>query len=144
MLFRFVAIALSVLVVLAPARADDKDLKALQGSWAPVSGEFAGAEFPDAIIKATKLVIKDGTYLVTVGKQDDKGTFKLIADKTPKAMDITGTDGPNKGKTFLAIYELDGDSLKICYDLSGKERPTEFKTKTETKLFLLTYKRVKD
>jgi uncharacterized protein (TIGR03067 family) len=58
-------------------------------------------------------------------------------------MDITGTDGPNKGKTILAIYERDGDTLRVCYDLSGKSRPTEFKTETGTQLFLVTYKREK-
>src|SRR4051794_40819519 len=36
-------------------------------------------------------------------------------------MDITGTSGPNKGKTILAIYEQKGDTLRICYDLSGKK-----------------------
>ena len=58
-------------------------------------------------------------------------------------MDITGTDGPNKGETILAIYERDGDALRVCYDLSGKSRPTEFKTKAGTQLFLVTYKREK-
>lgn len=42
-----------------------------------------------------------------------------------------------------AIYELDDDMLKICYDLSGKSRPTEFKTSEGTQLFLVTYKREK-
>jgi uncharacterized protein (TIGR03067 family) len=59
-------------------------------------------------------------------------------------MTITGTDGPNKGKTFLAIYERDGDTLKVCYDLSGKAHPTEFKTAQGTQLFLVTYKREKN
>jgi uncharacterized protein (TIGR03067 family) len=58
-------------------------------------------------------------------------------------MDITGTEGPNKGKTMLAIYELEGDSMKVCYDMSGKERPTEFKTKPGTAQFLAKYKREK-
>jgi hypothetical protein len=31
--------------------------------------------------------------------------------------------------------------LRICYDLSGKARPLEFKTKADTKLFLVEYKR---
>jgi hypothetical protein len=35
----------------------------------------------------------------------------------------------------------DGDTLRVCYDLSGKSRPTEFKTKEGTRLFLVTYKR---
>ncbi len=67
--------------------------------------------------------------------------MKLDSSARPKALDITGTEGPNKGKTILAIYELDGDTFRVCYDLSGKSRPTEFKTKAETQLFLVSYKR---
>ena len=37
--------------------------------------------------------------------------MKYIPDTSPKAMEVTGTDGPNKGKTFPAIYELKGDTL---------------------------------
>jgi uncharacterized protein (TIGR03067 family) len=58
-------------------------------------------------------------------------------------MDIEGTKGPNKGKTILAIYELKDDTLRICYDLSGKKHPKEFKTKEGTQLFLVEYKREK-
>ena len=61
----------------------------------------------------------------------------------PKELDITGTDGPNKGKTILAIYERTDDTLQVCYDLSGKNRPTEFKTTEGAPLFLVTYKRDK-
>jgi hypothetical protein len=35
------------------------------------------------------------------------------------------------------------DTLKVCYDMGGKNRPTEFKTKPATQLFLVTYKREK-
>jgi len=59
-------------------------------------------------------------------------------------MTITDTAGPNQGKTFPAIYELKGDTLRICYDLSGAKRPTEFKTVAGTQLYLVTYTRVED
>jgi uncharacterized protein (TIGR03067 family) len=130
------------LLIQSPAWCDDD--KALEGIWVPSTGEFGGKKFPDEILKATKLMIKDGKYTVTVGKQADKGTIKLNSDKKPKAIDIIGTDGPNKGKTILAIYELNGDSLKVCYDLGGKDRPAEFKTKEESMLFLVNYKRIKE
>jgi uncharacterized protein (TIGR03067 family) len=80
---------------------------------------------------------------VTIGKNVDRGTVKLNPKASPKELDITGTAGPNKGKTILAIYERDGDTLRACYDLSGKGRPTEFKTRKGTQLFLVTYKREK-
>lgn len=58
----------------------------------------------------------------------------------PKALDIAGTEGPNKGRTILAIYEQGGDTLPVCYDLSGKGRPAGFRTKEGTRLLLVGYK----
>lgn len=137
------AILLGIITTM-PARADEKDeFKKLNGTWKPTAAELAGKKFPDEQVKAMKLVMVDDRYTVTVGEQLDKGTVKLDLKAKPKAMDITGTDGPNKGKTYPAIYELSGDTLKVCYALEGKERPTEFKTQTGTALFLVTYQRAK-
>jgi uncharacterized protein (TIGR03067 family) len=122
---------------------DAKNDGAIEGTWLPSSAELGGKEFPDEVRKTIKLVVKDDKYTVTVGAKVDKGTIKLNPTAKPKTLDITGTDGPNKGTTFLAIYERNGDTLRICYDLSGKSRPTEFKTKEGTQLFLVTYKREK-
>ena len=139
----FVALGLVLSFSLAAWCGDAKDGDAIQGTWLPSSAELAGKEFPDEVRKSMKLVIKDGNYTATVGKQVDKGTVKLNPSAKPKALDITGAEGPNKGKTIQAIYELDGDTLRVCYDLSGKSRPTEFKTKVGAPLFLVTYKREK-
>ena len=97
-------------------------------------------KFPDEVRKSIKLELKGDTYLVTVGTNPDRGTCKRNPAAKPKELDITGTEGPNKGKTILAIYERDGDKMKVCYDLGGKNRPTEFKTKEGALLFLVEYK----
>ncbi len=115
----------------------------LDGVWLPESAELAGQKLQDELLKTMKLKLADGKYSVTVAGQTDAGTVKLDPKAKPKTMDITGTDGPNKGKTFLAIYELGGDTLRICYDLSGKNRPTEFRSDKESQLFLVTYRREK-
>jgi uncharacterized protein (TIGR03067 family) len=136
-----------VLILTLPclSQGEDKkdDAKSIDGTWMPTEAELAGGKFPDEVRKSMKLVIDDGKYTVTVGTNPDKGTLKLDPSKKPKSMDITGAEGPNKGKTIPAIYELKDDTLKICYDLSGKARPTEFMTAKDTKLFLVTYKREK-
>ena len=76
--------------------------------------------------------------------QPDAGQTKLDPAKSPRAIDITGTKGPDEGKTFLAIYELKGDELKVCYDLSGKSRPAEFAAKADYPAFpRCRYRRVK-
>lgn len=118
----------------------EEDQKMIEATWIMLTAELSGQKLPDSGFKDTKLVLADGRYTY----QNDQGTYKLVSvedPKSPKAMDITGTNGPNQGKTFLAIYELTGDTLRICYDLSGQTRPKEFTTKAGTKEFLATYKR---
>jgi uncharacterized protein (TIGR03067 family) len=119
------------------------DGKKIQGTWKPVTAVLGGKPFPDELLKTMTLVLTDGKYTVTVGELTDEGTVKLDPAKEPRAMDIVGTKGPNQGKTILAIYELTDTTLRICYDLSGKARPKEFKTKADTQLFLVEYKRQK-
>ena len=136
----FLALALILACSSAARSADGKD-DTIDGTWLASAAELGGKAFPDEVRKSIKLVIKGDQYTVTVGTMPDRGTCKRNPSAKPKALDITGTDGPNKGKTILAIYERDGDTLRVCYDLSGKARPTEFRTKEGTRLFLVTYKR---
>jgi uncharacterized protein (TIGR03067 family) len=138
-------ICIATIVFAAAARSQDaaEERKALQGTWLPTAAELGEKAFNEATLKTMKLVLDGDKYTVTVGKGTDKGTTKIDPAAKPKTMDIIGTDGPNKGKTFLAIYELKNDTLRICYDLTGKVRPAEFKTKKGEKLFLATYKRAK-
>jgi hypothetical protein len=56
-------------------------------------------------------------------------------------MDILGREGPNAGRTMLAIYELDADRLKVCYDLDGSERPADMQARADQLLLSITYAR---
>lgn len=80
-----------------------ENIKMLEGTWLPVVAELGGQKFPDKVLRTMKLTMSDGGYTVIVGGQIDKGTIKLQPATKPKAIDITGTEGPNKGKTILAI-----------------------------------------
>jgi uncharacterized protein (TIGR03067 family) len=131
--------------VLASVDAEEaNDDKAVQGTWTPAMAELSGQPYPDAELKTFVLKMHEGKYEASVAGQPDRGTYALDTKSTPKAMTIKGTDGPNKGKTFLCIYELSGDSLRVCYDLSGKKTPTEFATAKGTPLYLVTYTRKKE
>jgi uncharacterized protein (TIGR03067 family) len=121
----------------------EQDWKMVEGTWIPLNAELGGQKLPDEYLKDTKLILSAGRYTYMT----DQGTYKLIpveAPKAPKAIDITGVDGPNKGKTLLAIYELTGDTLRVCYDLEGKLRPQEFMTRAGTQQLLVNYKKAKN
>lgn len=119
------------------------DANAVQGTWSPTKAELGGRSMPDAVLKSISLKLDDGKYEVFVGDEPDRGIYTVDSTSKPRGMTITGTQGPNAGKTFPAIFEVDGDTLRICYDLSGKKRPTEFKSIAGTKLYLVTYRRKK-
>jgi uncharacterized protein (TIGR03067 family) len=124
--------------------ASGDDTRTVQGLWRPAKAELAGRSMPAALLGSISLRLEEGKYEVFVGTEPDRGTYTLDPATTPRSMTITGTDGPNVGKTFPAIYELKGDTLDICYDLSGEKRPTEFKSVAGTKLYLVTYHRAKE
>jgi uncharacterized protein (TIGR03067 family) len=140
-----VILALTLVVVAVPSVRGDAtadDWKRLAGTWKIDSATLNG-EDATAGLKTGVLTIEEGKYKIDFGGMPDAGTVMLDPAKKPKAMTITGTDGPNKGKTIPAIYDIDGDTLKVCYTLDGKEPPKEFKSTAETKTLLVTYKREK-
>jgi len=121
--------------------ADDKDSKSLQGKWVPVAAQLGGQAMDEAVLKTISLKLENSKYEVFVGEHPDRGTYTTDSTTNPRSITVVGTEGPNQGKTFPAIYELKDDTLRICYDLSGAKRPTEFKSTAGTKLYLVTYKR---
>ena len=139
MLRRLLALAIFTSLSL-PLAGDDKD-ESFDGTWVPVSAEMGGMKLPDEFLKTLKLVLKGDDYTVTIGDKTDKGTSK--ADRKAKTLDITSTEGENKGKTMLAIYERKGDTLTVCYDVTGKARPKEFKSPMNSPVLLVTYKKEK-
>ena len=133
--------ALGASLPILPLTSSAEDTREIQGIWLPISAELAGQPFPEAILKTITLRLDQGNYEALVAGQSDKGTYTLDPAAHPKSITVIGTEGPNKGKTFLAIYTFDGDILRICYDLSGAKRPEEFKTLPDTALYLVTYQR---
>ena len=133
---------ISISSLVAIGAEDSSEVKALQGTWEPVKAELGGQPMPDAVLKKITLKMNKNEYDVTItGEQPDHGTWTVDTSAKPKGMSITGVKGPNAGKSFPAIYEMTADTLRICYDLSGAKRPTEFKSSAGTKLYLVTYKR---
>ena len=136
------------LLVGADAPKDDpakKDLEALQGTWTAVVVERNGQKAPEEVLKNFKVVFKGNKMVINPNSDNRTSTFKLDSTKKPKWMDTSPEQGPAKGKSLPAIYELDGDTLKVCFDNEGvsDKRPSEFKTTPGSGLALFVLKREK-
>ena len=131
---------LFVLASLALSAVASADLKKIQGTWKPSTGQIGSKALPKSMLDKMVLIIKDGTYDYDEGHGHDIGTLKEIAGKTPQEMDIIGTKGPNKGHTYLTIYKLEGSALIICYGLDG-HRPKSFTDNGKAVTMLIKYHR---
>jgi uncharacterized protein (TIGR03067 family) len=116
--------------------------KALNGWWKPDSAVMAGKELPREELKPRYLAISNGKYMLNQGDQVEEGTYKIDESENPKTISFVVTKGETKGKTILGIYELDKASLRICFDTSGKTRPTKFESKSDSQSFLASYHRL--
>jgi uncharacterized protein (TIGR03067 family) len=122
------------------------DLAKLQGHWlqAPNTGNRSNAAGKVPEDPVFKLVLSfDGPqFLLRDRKQalmrftggNDLGRVKLDGNQKPKGMDLT-IDATKK--KVAAIYEFEGDLLKLCLGAPGDERPTEFKTTARYTLLIL-------
>ena len=104
---------------------DDKDageneLKKLQGTWQFVSHEMRGKPSTPEELAKMKITFTGDKWVVREdGKVLQEGTHKLDPTKKPAQLDAVVTGGEGKGTTMLGIYELKGDTLKVCFDLQG-------------------------
>jgi uncharacterized protein (TIGR03067 family) len=133
-----------ILIAAEPAKEDEakKDLEKLQGSWTMAALEVDGKPVPEEKLKSSTLTIKKDKYIIKVGDSTHETTIKLDPSKKPKEIDMTFTEGPNKDKTLKGIYDIDGDTFKMCRGLTAdKDRPGDFGTWPDTGMFLVTWKR---
>jgi uncharacterized protein (TIGR03067 family) len=138
-------VVVGLLVAADEPKGDSKrDLEEMQGEWSMVSGERDGQAIPDEIAHSLKRIVKGDHF--TAKRNDETfgaGTFKIDATKSPKTMDLTLSEGRQAGHAIPAIYELHGDTMRICYGSPDKPRPTEFNAKAGSGQTCSTYKRAK-
>jgi uncharacterized protein (TIGR03067 family) len=135
-----------VAMATAASVADDpkSDLDRIQGKWKALGGPNKDYE--------VVMTVAGSTVNATITSPDRqeyaiKGEIKLDEKARPKQLDWIKFAKPDGGGDYepnLAIYELDGDSLRICSGGPGRERPTELKAGDMGRPSLLEYKRMKE
>jgi uncharacterized protein (TIGR03067 family) len=139
---------LAIIAVLAVA-ADDKkpdekrDLGLLKGKWTIVSLALEGNAITDVLGGA--LIFDNLNVRSEIKNRVKKATFTIDAGKSPKQMDVTELEGPQRGKPLPGIYSLTGDELTICYPRSpSMKRPQTFESTERSGIMLIRLTRSKE
>jgi uncharacterized protein (TIGR03067 family) len=102
------------------------DLDKLQGTWTvselEVDGQVVGAPGD------SRIVIEGSRFTSTGMGSEYAGTFEVDASAKPARIDMKFDEGPEIGNTNLGIYQLKGDSWKLCLATRGSVRPKIFKS----------------
>ena len=125
-------------------KAATKEYALFEGVWRFARVEVEGVKQPEVPFETNKIIIRrDGSYVVVQGKSVTRGQFSVDPTKAPKHFDVTITDGPAKGRTFSAIYELTGDTYQFCGSLRSKDRPSALSSEPGSGTMLQVLKREK-
>jgi uncharacterized protein (TIGR03067 family) len=102
----------------------------LDGAWVVKSIDRDPPEKNKDEGKGIRCVVDDGKVTIFLpGENKPAGRLTIKVDRTTKPMTMTiKPDGEQE--SLPAIYELDGDKLKVCWaSLEKKQAPTDFSTK---------------
>lgn len=132
---------MTILILLSAAwlfaDADQPDAKMIQGVWRVTEATRAGQ--PDAAELGAKYTfdLKTMRFERATGNVSNTGEFgyKLDAGRKPKIIEL------ETGKRWL--YQLDGDTLRVCFSLQGDAPPAEFPPKPDPLLAVRVLKRQK-
>ena len=120
------------------------DLDRIQGKWKIVSAEFDGKAIPKSelaywIFEGEEILTLDSNGNAIVGPQpaDYRAVYRLDENHEPRWVDLDILSGQSN----LAIYELNGDTLRICLSSVAGKRPTAFESKAGSRNALMVLKR---
>ena len=132
---------IAIFTALPAADPPKTDAEKIQGTWDVSRIELNGKVQPKDPLFHVRVTFDGDKLLTRVGKRQSeaRGTFKLDQGHTPKVYDLTTTEGT----TVHGIYELNGDTLKVCLSAPGDERPTTMTTNPDDNRTLIVYKREK-
>jgi uncharacterized protein (TIGR03067 family) len=98
----------------------------LQGAWTITTLVMDGQSLPAAMLTGARIVIIGDRFVSTGMGAEYAGVLVTDAARRPRQLDMKFDTGPEKGHTHPCIYELEGETLKLCIATQGSLRPTSF------------------
>ena len=135
------------LLIAADQPRDDaikQEMNKLDGTWVVQSVVRDPREKGEGEGKGLRIIISDENIVAKSPGEDKslgKATIKIDPTKKLKTVDIASE---GEKEEVQGIYELEGDTLRVCWGLSEKKiRPTQFTSKQGSGQSLVVLKREK-
>jgi uncharacterized protein (TIGR03067 family) len=134
-------LCLAIVLTAETARSGDKkEQEKLQGTWSMV--KWSGGKPRPKKDKDLELTFKGDKVTIKSGAEPEagEGTYSVDPTKKPKELNMHSELTSGKKVTNYAIYELNGDTLKICTfdgDKKFQSRPKQIVASEETILVVL-------
>ena len=114
----------------------------LVGEWNCVSATVDGRALPADTVKALRLAITETRYITEKGNETlFDSTYRVDRTKSPAQIFMLGNEGALAGKEAHGIYEISGETLRICYTMPGDPAPTDFESAAGSKAYLVHWRR---
>ena len=72
-----------------------------------------------------------------MGKEVEKGTYKINAKKNPATIDMSVMEGKDKGKSQIGIFKIEADQLTMAVVIGSKDRPKSFDPAADVEVRIL-------
>ena len=126
-----------------PAGTDNGDVSGIDdhkniiGTWRLTSVEDSGRVVPQDQLNEVTFLITETKLISKIAGRKSESTYELRPSRNPKEIELT-----EAGVTKPGIYELKGDTLRLCVSQGDKERPVTFRTHPDSQKIVFRLKRV--
>jgi uncharacterized protein (TIGR03067 family) len=114
------------------------DARAWQGAWRMVSTTYDGEPQPGDM----EWIVDGDHYTIRLNGQSHEDPYTFTLDTSRKRIDVFHHETPpgTSGGSLKGIYEINGDSLKVCYDLTGQQYPQSFSANRGSRQVLYVFR----
>lgn len=134
------ALSCALVACNVPGAADSSaDLKAWQGTWNLVSSTYDGQSQTADL----QWVVDGSQYRVRSNQHLEEVPFVFTLDASGKHIDAMHHETPagTYGGKVRGLYKISGDSLTVCYDLTGNQYPTELEANPGSRRVVYQFRR---